>query len=81
MRKPGGHDGAADGFNILPPRLPDGLEDVVEMVVPEMQRRGPYRTAYDGQALRENLGLAWPEHLAAAARRGRLAEALGSAAQ
>ena len=75
------HNGAADGFNILPPWLPGGLEDVVDMVVPEMQRRGLYRTAYEGPTLRENLGLAWPEHPAAAARRASLVQAVGGAAE
>ncbi len=51
------HNEAADGFNILPPWLPGGLEDVVDMVVPELQRRGLYRTAYEGKTLRENLGI------------------------
>jgi alkanesulfonate monooxygenase len=51
------HHDAADGFNILPPSLPGGLEDVVDMVVPELQRRGLYRTAYEGPTLRENLGI------------------------
>ena len=51
------HHDAADGFNILPPWLPGGLEDVVDMVVPELQRRGLYRTAYEGSTLRENLGI------------------------
>jgi alkanesulfonate monooxygenase len=51
------HHDAADGFNILPPWLPGGLEDVVDMVVPELQRRGIYRTAYEGSTLRENLGI------------------------
>ena len=51
------HHDAADGFNILPPWLPGGLEEVVDMVVPELQRRGLYRTAYEGRTLRENLGI------------------------
>lgn len=75
------HGEAADGFNILPTWLPGGLEEVVEMVVPEMQRRGLYRTAYEGRTLRENLGLAYPEHPSAAARRAALSQALGSAAE
>jgi len=75
------HGGGADGFNLLPTWLPGGLEEVVEMVIPELQRRGLYRTAYEGRTLRENLGLAWPEHPAAAARRAALAQQLGSAAQ
>ena len=75
------HNGGADGFNLLPTWLPGGLEEVVEMVIPEMQRRGLYRTAYEGRTLRENLGLAWPEHPAAAARRAGMAQIFGSAAQ
>jgi FMN-dependent oxidoreductase (nitrilotriacetate monooxygenase family) len=51
----------ADGFNILPPWLPTGLNDFVELVIPELQRRGLYRTAYEGKTLRENLGLPFPQ--------------------
>lgn len=51
---------AADGFNILPPWLPTGLEDFVELIVPELQRRGLFRTVYEGRTLRENLGLPFP---------------------
>ncbi|MFU8927621.1 LLM class flavin-dependent oxidoreductase [Acinetobacter puyangensis] len=53
---------AADGFNILPPSTPAGLNDFVDLVVPELQRRGLFRTAYEGNTLRENLGLARPEN-------------------
>ena len=49
--------GACDGFNITPPRLPDGCDDFVEMVIPVLQRRGLFRTAYESATLRENLGL------------------------
>jgi alkanesulfonate monooxygenase len=52
--------GAADGFNIIPTHLPGGIEDFVEMVVPEMQRRGRLRKDYQGTTLRENLGLPRP---------------------
>lgn len=52
--------GAADGFNIMPPMFPDSLVDFVDCVVPELQRRGLFRTAYEGATLRENLGLARP---------------------
>ncbi|MBG0830219.1 LLM class flavin-dependent oxidoreductase [Planomonospora sp. ID67723] len=52
--------GAADGFNIMPPVLPGGLEDFVEHVVPELQIRGLFRTEYEGRTLRENYGLARP---------------------
>jgi hypothetical protein len=48
---------ACDGFNITPATLPGGAEDFVEMVVPELQRRGLFRTEYEGRTLRENLGL------------------------
>ena len=66
--------GAADGFNLLPTWLPGGLDEVVDLVIPEMQRRGLYRKAYQGRTLRENLGLAWPEHPAAVTRRAALAD-------
>lgn len=53
---------AADGFNILPPWLPTGLNDFVDLVIPELQRRGLFRTAYEGKTLRENLGLPFPQN-------------------
>ncbi|RWR27710.1 LLM class flavin-dependent oxidoreductase [Sinirhodobacter populi] len=49
--------GAADGFNIIPASMPDGIDDFVELVVPELQTRGLYRTAYEGRTLRDHLGL------------------------
>ena len=49
--------GACDGFNITPTHLPAGCEDFVDMVMPELQRRGLFRTEYEGRTLRENLGL------------------------
>lgn len=52
--------GAADGFNILPPYLPGALDDFVDLVVPELRRRGLFRTEYEGTTLRENLGLPRP---------------------
>jgi N-acetyl-S-(2-succino)cysteine monooxygenase len=52
--------GAADGFNFMAPHLPEGLSDFVNLVVPELQRRGLYRTQYEGKTLRENLGLRMP---------------------
>ncbi len=61
--------GAADGFNICPTHLPGGGEDFVDMVVPELQRRGLFRTEYAGTTLRQNLGLAEPENRYTAARR------------
>ena len=54
--------GAADGFNVLAPTLPHGLKDFAELVIPELQRRGLFRTAYEGRTLREHLGLARPVH-------------------
>jgi alkanesulfonate monooxygenase len=53
---------AADGFNILPPSTPAGLNDFVNLIVPELQRRGLFRTEYEGSTLRENLGLKRPEN-------------------
>lgn len=52
----------ADGFNLMPPSLPAGIEDFVEQVVPELQRRGLFRTEYQGETLRDHLGLARPDH-------------------
>ncbi|MCQ9424378.1 LLM class flavin-dependent oxidoreductase [Pseudomonas sp. LJDD11] len=53
-------NGAADGFNVLVPHLPGGLEDVARLLVPELQRRGLFRIEYEGTTLRENLGLQRP---------------------
>jgi alkanesulfonate monooxygenase len=50
----------ADGFNLMPPSFPDDLDRFVELVVPELQRRGLYRRSYAGRTLRDNLGLAVP---------------------
>ncbi|MFF2483441.1 LLM class flavin-dependent oxidoreductase [Paenibacillus sp. NPDC058071] len=58
-------NGAADGFNVMPPYLPGGLEDFVELVVPELQKRGLFRTEYEGSTLRDRLGLRRPPHPAA----------------
>jgi len=51
-----------DGFNMQFPYLPEGLNDFVDRVVPELQRRGIFRTEYEGATLRENLGLPRPEN-------------------
>lgn len=51
---------AADGFNFMAPIFPGGLEDFVDLVVPELQKRGLFRTRYEGRMLRENLGLRLP---------------------
>ena len=52
--------GASDGFNVMFPYLPGGLDEFVDRVVPELQRRGIYRRDYEGATLRENLGLPRP---------------------
>lgn len=52
------HQNAADGFNVMPPWLPGGLDEFVAAVIPELQRRGLFRTRYTGHTLREHLGLA-----------------------
>ncbi|MFL1595134.1 LLM class flavin-dependent oxidoreductase [Rhodococcus ruber] len=49
--------GACDGFNLMCPAYPDSLDDFVDLVVPELQRRGLFRTAYPGDTLRDSLGL------------------------
>src|SRR3984885_12994260 len=51
-----------DGFNIMFPFLPAGLDDFVDKVVPELQKRGIFRTEYEGKTLRENLGLPRPKN-------------------
>ncbi|VVE20351.1 nitrilotriacetate monooxygenase [Pandoraea capi] len=50
-------EGAADGFNLCPAILPGGLDDFVELVLPELRRRGLFRTEYAASTLRGNLGL------------------------
>jgi FMN-dependent oxidoreductase (nitrilotriacetate monooxygenase family) len=52
--------GAADGFNIMPPALPRDLDAFVDHVVPLLQRRGLFRTDYDGTTLRDHYGLTRP---------------------
>lgn len=51
-------EGAADGFNLCPAILPGGLDDFVEMILPELRKRGLFRTEYESGTLRGNLGLA-----------------------
>jgi len=51
-----------DGFNVMFPTVPQGLDDFVDKVVPELQRRGLFRRKYEGKTLRENLGLPRPEN-------------------
>jgi len=52
----------SDGFNVLFPFLPAGLDDFVEKLVPELQRRGIFRRQYEGPTLRDKLGLPRPEN-------------------
>jgi FMN-dependent oxidoreductase (nitrilotriacetate monooxygenase family) len=51
-----------DGFNVMFPYVPGGLDDFVNRVIPELQRRGIFRRDYEGKTLRENLGLPRPEN-------------------
>ena len=53
--------GAADGFNLMPPLLPLMLDVFVAEVVPLLQRRGLFRTAYQGNMLRDHYGLTRPD--------------------
>src|ERR1051326_2446453 len=54
------HAHACDGFNIMFPWVPGGLDEFVDHVVPELQRRGLFRKEYEGKTLRENLGVPRP---------------------
>jgi FMN-dependent oxidoreductase (nitrilotriacetate monooxygenase family) len=53
-------EGAADGFNVMPAYFPGAFDDFVDLVVPELQRRGIYRKAYAGATLRDHFGLRRP---------------------
>jgi alkanesulfonate monooxygenase len=53
-------NGGADGFNLIPPQQPHSLERFVDKVVPELQRRGLFRSDYAGRTLRDHLGLQRP---------------------
>jgi alkanesulfonate monooxygenase len=57
----------------MPPVLPQSLNEFVDLVVPELQRRGLFRTAYEGTTLRENLGLKRPASRYASAPAARAA--------
>jgi FMN-dependent oxidoreductase (nitrilotriacetate monooxygenase family) len=61
--------GAADGFNVMPPVLPSGLEVFAEHVLPIIRKRGLFRTGYAGRTLREHYGLPRPDSQYAADRR------------
>ena len=54
------HTRGSDGFNVMFPYLPEGLDDFVDRVVPELQRRGLFRREYPGTTLRDTLGLPRP---------------------
>ncbi len=54
--------GGCDGFTIMFPFLPEGLDSFVDKVIPELQDRGLFRKGYEGPTLRENLGLPRPEN-------------------
>lgn len=49
--------GAADGFNICPPLLPQGMDDMSRFILPELRKRGLFHSEYEGETLRQNLGL------------------------
>jgi FMN-dependent oxidoreductase (nitrilotriacetate monooxygenase family) len=55
--------GAADGFNLMPDVLPDGLETFADHVVPLLRRKGIFRSDYAGRTLRDHFGLARPENI------------------
>jgi FMN-dependent oxidoreductase (nitrilotriacetate monooxygenase family) len=56
-------NGACDGFNVMPQLYPSGLDMFVDKVIPELQNRGLFRTAYEGTTLRESFGLTRPANL------------------
>ncbi len=72
---------ACDGFNIMPPLFPHSLRDFVDLVIPELQRRGLFRTAYEATTLRGNLDLPRPPWPAAAGAPFAPAAALARAPQ
>jgi FMN-dependent oxidoreductase (nitrilotriacetate monooxygenase family) len=55
------NDGAADGFNVMPPYFPGGFDAFATQVVPILQRKGLFRLEYAGTTLREHLGLPRPD--------------------
>ena len=63
---------ACDGFTIMPPYIPGGLDDFCDLVIPILQERGLFRTEYEGNTLRENLGL--PRPVSRYAKRQKAAE-------
>ena len=71
---------ACDGFNIMVPMFPQDLNDFVTLVIPELQRRGLFRTAYEGTTLRANLGLERPRWPGARTRQEAATEQEGAGA-
>jgi FMN-dependent oxidoreductase (nitrilotriacetate monooxygenase family) len=53
----------ADGFNVMSPIKPGGLTDFIDLVVPELRRRGLFRSEYEATTLRGNLGLPYPRNV------------------
>jgi FMN-dependent oxidoreductase (nitrilotriacetate monooxygenase family) len=70
-------EGAADGFNVLPPYFPGALADFVDLVVPELQARGLFRREYEGATLRDHFGLPRVPAPAAAGSPGSGARGIG----
>ncbi len=62
--------GAADGFNLMPDRFPDGLEIFVDEVVPILRRRGLFRHEYEASTLRERFGVPFPGSASSASLAG-----------
>ncbi len=55
-------DGALDGFVLLPTHFPEAFDDFIDLVIPELQKRGLFRKDYQGTTLRDHLGLPKPEN-------------------
>jgi len=72
-------DGAADGFNIMPPLLPAMLDVFSAEVIPLLRQRGLFRTSYVGKTLREHYGLDWPDSAWSASRHPRAVVTQGAA--
>ena len=62
---------ACDGFILQPTHMPGNLDDVCALLVPELQNRGLVRVGYDGETLRDHMGLRRPASRHAATRRAR----------
>ena len=69
-----------DGFNIMPPVFPTSLREINALLIPELQRRGRFRTRYEGTTLRANLGITRPSLVAGRHRppAGRARECAGA---